>query len=164
MTSGNALEIVTEHEGSRSVVRLRGELDLSTENDVRREISAVLRSQNPQILLLDLSELAFTDSTGLGTMVWAHKQMTERGHQLWLAGPNPLVLRLLRITGLDKQLQLVTGDVTQGGAAEGPAARPAPVPEAASPPAARPAPVPEAASPPAAARPASPQAAPGTSP
>jgi anti-anti-sigma factor len=114
MTSGPALEIVTEHEGSRSVVRLRGELDLSTDNDVRREIGAVLHSHNPKILLLDLSGLTFTDSTGLGTMVWAHKQLTERGHQLWIAGPNPLLLRLLRITGLDKQLQLVSG----AGAAE----------------------------------------------
>ncbi len=131
MTSGSALEIVTQQQGPRSVLRLRGELDLSNDNDLRREIRGILHSHNPQILVLDLSELGFTDSTGLAAMVWAHKQMTERGHQLWLAGPNSLILRLLRISGLDKHLQLVT----EGGAADGPAGPPVPAAETPPPPA-----------------------------
>ncbi|MGE5289707.1 MAG: STAS domain-containing protein [Micromonosporaceae bacterium] len=114
MTSGSDLEIVTTHEGPRSVLQLRGELDLSNDDDVRKEIRDVLHSHDPEILVLDLSGLAFTDSTGLGTMVWAHKRMAERGNQLLLADPNSLILRLLRISGLDRQLNVVREDAAAG--------------------------------------------------
>ncbi len=132
MTSRSALEVLTQHHGPCSVLRLRGELDVSTDDDVRREIRAVLHSHNPQILVLDLSELAFTDSTGLATMVWAHKRMAERGHQLLLADPNSLILRLLHITGLDKELQLATEDITMRSPGAPTAAAPGTTPPAES--------------------------------
>jgi anti-anti-sigma factor len=108
MTTGPDLEILTAHQESRTVVRLRGELDLSNHDNVRREIGMAVRRHDPQTLVLELSGLSFTDSTGLATMVWAHKLMAERGHQLLLADPHPLVRRLLRISGLDNHLEIVT--------------------------------------------------------
>ncbi len=116
MTSRSALEVLTQHHGPCSVLRLRGELDVSTDDDVRREIRAVLHSHNPQILVLDLSELAFTDSTGL----------------LLLADPNSLILRLLHITGLDKELQLATEDITMRSPGAPTAAAPGTTPPAES--------------------------------
>ena len=129
MTSGSALEIVTTHDGPRSVLQLRGELDLSNDDDVRMEIRAVMHSHDPGILVLDLSGLAFTDSTGLGTMVWAHKRMAERGHQLLLADPNPLILRLLRISGLDRHLTVVSEEAAAEKTRSHPIARGRPAPE-----------------------------------
>jgi anti-anti-sigma factor len=101
------LATITEHHGQRSVLRLRGELDVSNTDHLRRAISSALE-RRPSILEVDLSELSFTDCAGLSVLVGAHKRLTGCGHQLVITGAQPIVRRLLHLTELDTYLHLST--------------------------------------------------------
>jgi anti-anti-sigma factor len=107
-TTSSHLAIITEHHGQRSVLRLRGELDAANEDRLRCAIRTVLDHHGPHVLVLDLTELGFTDCAGLSAIVWAHKHLARRGHELVLTGIQPFVRRLLNVTGLNQYLHLST--------------------------------------------------------
>jgi anti-anti-sigma factor len=103
------LAIVTEHHSQRSVLRPHGELDASNTDRLRRAISGALE-RHPPIIVVDLSELSFADCAGLSVLVWAHKLLARRGHELLITGAKPAVQRLLHLTDLDTYLHLSTPD------------------------------------------------------
>jgi anti-anti-sigma factor len=101
------LAIIAERHRQRSVLRLQGELDVSNRDRLRHAISSALE-RHPPILVVDLSGLNFTDCAGLSVLVWAHKRLAGRGHQLIITGANPIVWQLLHHAGLDTYLHLTT--------------------------------------------------------
>jgi anti-sigma B factor antagonist len=103
------LAIVTEYDGQRSVLRLQGELDASNRDQLHSTISSALRS-HPPLLVVDLSGLGFMDCAGLSVLVWARKRLAGCGHQLVITGAEPVVQRLLHLTGLDIYLCLSNTD------------------------------------------------------
>jgi anti-anti-sigma factor len=100
------LSIGVDHDGSTVVLRLHGELDLATAEQLRRRIRTVLAEHDPHRLLLDLAELTFADSSGLAVLVWAHKRLASRDRQLRLHHPHRQIRRILHITGLDTRLHI----------------------------------------------------------
>lgn len=100
------LAIVTVHCGQRSVLRLYGELDVTNKDSLRRAISSAMEKHHPQTLIVDLSALGFVDCGSLAVLVWAHARLAEQGHQLVITGGQPIVRRLLSLTGLDTYLYL----------------------------------------------------------
>lgn len=103
------LAIVTEHDGQRSVLRLRGELDASNRDHLRGAISSALEN-HPPLLVVDLSGLGFMDCAGLSVLAWAHKCLAGCGRHLVITGAEPAVQRLLQLTGLDMYLCLSNPD------------------------------------------------------
>ena len=99
------LAVTTCHRRRRSVLRLQGELDVCTKDQLRRAISSALR-HSPQLLVVDLSALGFMDCSGLSVLVWAHQRLGDQECQLLITGAQPIVQRLIRLTGLDTHLQL----------------------------------------------------------
>jgi anti-anti-sigma factor len=99
------LTIVTVHCGQRSVLRLHGELDVTNQDYLRRAIRSAMENR-PETLIVDLSALGFVDCGSLAVLVWAHVCLAEQGHRLVLTGGQPMVRRLLSLTGLDAYLQL----------------------------------------------------------
>lgn len=102
------LAISTECHGQRSVLRLRGELDAANQDLLRCVVRSVLDHHRPRVLVLDLSALGFADCAGLAAVLWAHKHLAGRGHELVLAGIQPPVRRLLNVTGLNTYLHVGT--------------------------------------------------------
>ena len=101
------LAIVTEHHSQRSVLRLRGQLDVSTRDLLRHAIDSALEGHLP-ILVVDLSELEFADCAGLSILVCTQKLLMAGGSELVTTGAKPIVRRLLQLTGLDTYLHLGT--------------------------------------------------------
>ncbi len=102
---GPGLAITIEHHGDRTVLRLHGELDVGNRESLWRVIRGLL-GPRPQTLVLELSALAFADCSGLSVLVRAHQQLAEHGHQLIVTPGQPIVNRLLRLTGLDTYLDV----------------------------------------------------------
>src|SRR5579863_1266441 len=109
MNPATHLAIVAEHDGQRSVLRLQGELDASNRDHLRSAISRALEN-HPPLLLVDLSGLGFMDCAGLSVLVWAHKRLAGCGQHLVITGTEPVVQRLLHLTGLDIYLCLSNTD------------------------------------------------------
>jgi anti-anti-sigma factor len=108
------LGIDIQRDGRTTILWLTGELDLATADELRRHVLLALDRHDPDRLLLDLSELSFTDSSGLAAMVWAHQLLTDRGRQLRLRCPRPLVRRALYITGLHTRLHITEAPPARG--------------------------------------------------
>jgi anti-sigma B factor antagonist len=87
------------------VIVLRGEHDLSTAAELKRSIlpTSVLGVD----VVIDLSEIAFMDSTVLSVLVHASEEAASRQHGFAVvASPKPAPSRLLDVTGIDKRLRI----------------------------------------------------------
>jgi anti-sigma B factor antagonist len=82
------------------VVSLAGELDLYNAEEVR---SALLDAcaAGPKVLVVDLEEVRFIDSTALGVLIEARSRMADR-QGFRLAAPGLETKRALEVSGLDR--------------------------------------------------------------
>jgi len=87
------------------VLRLEGELDVCGTDYLRQAIGNAL-SRAPKTLVADLSALGFADCAGLSVLVWAHNILAGQGHELIITGCQPIVRRLLTLTGLNMYLHV----------------------------------------------------------
>ncbi len=78
---------------------MRGEIDVATSPALREELYAIIDG-GAKVLVVDLSELGFIDSSGLGVLVAALKHMREQDGQLVLSGLAQPALRVFEITDL----------------------------------------------------------------
>ena len=86
------------------VVSLTGELDLYNAETVR---AALLDScaEEPQLLVVDLEDVRFIDSTALGVLIEARSRMANRG-AFRLAAPGLETRRALEVSGLDRHFSV----------------------------------------------------------
>jgi anti-anti-sigma factor len=75
------------------VIALRGELDVCTAADGLRELTALAATR--AWIIVDLAELAYLDCYCLSELTGLRAQVRRAGGDLMLAGPQPVVLRLL---------------------------------------------------------------------
>ena len=87
--------------GDVCVVKLGGELDLYNAQAVRKVLVEAC-SNGPQRVVVDLSEVEFIDSTGLGVLIEARMKLRNRQAFL-LAAPGLETRRALETSGLDRQ-------------------------------------------------------------
>lgn len=93
------------HEDGAFVVSLRGELDLSRGPDLEAVLLEAEQSDVTRILV-DLGELTFIDSTGLGVLVRAAARARSNGDRLRITSPQDQVASIFRLTELDTHLPL----------------------------------------------------------
>jgi anti-sigma B factor antagonist len=89
-----------------AVIRLTGEFDLATSDRLRDALLGQLDHGHPRNLVLDMSEVTFLDSTGLGVFMAAQQLAKRNEVQFVLAGSSERVRRLLEITQLDGVLAM----------------------------------------------------------
>jgi anti-sigma B factor antagonist len=92
------LEIV-ERSDDQVVARLGGDLDIVSSDDVKRELAGVLDS-GVSTLSLDLSDVRFVDSSGLGALVAVHRHAEASGARFAVRKVPSQVQRLFEITRL----------------------------------------------------------------
>ena len=99
-TQLGSFSIRFEREGGTVVVRVAGELDLTTAPELEHGLTSLIDGQGNMSVRLELGGLTFIDSTGLTALVRALKQARDRGGDLTLANPTPQTLRVLDMVGL----------------------------------------------------------------
>lgn len=91
---------VTASPSSRVVtVRPAGDLDLATTDDLRARLGEAA-TLSAYLVVLDLADVDFLDSTAVGVIVGAHKQLAAEGKHLVLCHVGAMPARVLQITGL----------------------------------------------------------------
>lgn len=89
----------------RIVVHVSGEVDLANAPELDEQLATVM-GQAPSQLVVDLTNVTFMDSTGLGVLVRALKRSRELEIRLDLIVTNERVLKVFGITGLDTVLPI----------------------------------------------------------
>lgn len=102
----NEFGVEVRTDGSAAVIVVRGELDLATSPELEQQLEQLWGSDT-QVLVIDLRELEFMDSTGLSIIVKAHQRLSEAGRKLSLVRGSQQVQRLLDLTGVSERLRLV---------------------------------------------------------
>lgn len=97
--------VEVHNEGRASVIAVGGELDLASSAALEAELGRVIGS-SVSLVIVDLRELQFMDSTGLSTLVKAHQRAEEVGKRLALIRGPQQVQRLLSLTGVAERLEL----------------------------------------------------------
>ena len=93
----------TDGDGSQ-IVAMTGELDIATAEQAYTYLSDVLDAweTDPVPVSVDLSGLTFCDASGLGVLARVARHAREAGRQLTLTAARPSLLKIMRITGLDR--------------------------------------------------------------
>jgi anti-sigma B factor antagonist len=91
---------VTTH-ADRTVVSVAGEIDLATQGLLRAQLNDLVVAGQVH-LVLDLSEVDFVDSTGLGALIGTRRRVHAFHGSLVLVIPNEAVMKVFTITGLEK--------------------------------------------------------------
>jgi anti-sigma B factor antagonist len=86
------------------VVRLAGELDLYNVDEVRDALIEACR-RRPDRVVVDLSEVEFMDSTALGALIEAERQVAQT-NGFALAAPGLQARRALETSGLDRHFSV----------------------------------------------------------
>jgi anti-anti-sigma factor len=92
--------IEVSKQGDAVVVRLGGELDLSTAGEVRRALFDSATASSGRVVV-DLAEVEFMDSTALAILLEVRGRLRE-GERLLLAAPGLEARRALELSGLDR--------------------------------------------------------------
>ena len=99
------LSITRADHGDRTVVHLGGEIDVYTAPLVREKLDEQIQAGRTD-LVVDLTDVTFLDSTGLGVLVGRLKLARTRGGSMRLVGTDDRVLKVFAITGLDKVFEI----------------------------------------------------------
>jgi anti-sigma B factor antagonist len=95
------LSLSTEDVDGARIVSVRGEVDVYSAPTLRKALQDSMDDEHPS-LLVDLSDIAFIDSTGLGVLVAGQNKSSELGGKVDIVCNQERVLKLFRITGLDE--------------------------------------------------------------
>ena len=101
MVTDEGLKIDLDRRKDHLLVSPDGEVDASTCGQLGEVLRTAVRDETGGHVVLDLSGVAFMDSSGLGVLLNAHRRMTRARRKLHLVVPDGPVRRLLRQTDLD---------------------------------------------------------------
>ena len=92
---------------SVKVLELTGILDGIRGNELRREVSGIL-ANGADILLIDMKEVKFIDSSGLGALVSAMQMVRNANGKLFVCSISDQVRMLFELTKMDRIFQTFT--------------------------------------------------------
>jgi len=101
----NGLTADVSTHGTQTVVALAGEIDLSNHVALRTALNDLIVGGSVD-LVLDLTDVTFMDSTGLGAMIGTRRRVHAFQGSLAIVLTNDAILRVFEVTGLDKVFDL----------------------------------------------------------
>lgn len=99
------LRIRVEQRDSAWIVRLAGSAHMDVSVTLREQLVDLVNENAPR-LILDLAELEFINSAGLGAIIAAHLRCRRHNGDVKVVAPRPAIQQLLSITRLTKILSV----------------------------------------------------------
>lgn len=99
------MEISISQQSEVTVVTVNGSVD-SADSESLQTLFNELFDQSQTRVVADLGQMDFVCSMGLGVLVRTYTSLRERGGFLRLARPQPVILKLIKMTGLDRLLPI----------------------------------------------------------
>ena len=93
-------------------VEVSGEIDIASAPAMRSHLNDCLAEGYTEITL-DLTEMTFIDSSGLGVLVGVMNRLRREGGRLIIRDPPPVAVQVLGVSGLTPSLEIVTTNPTE---------------------------------------------------
>ena len=87
-------------------IRLSGELDHHTADELREKATNAIERNEIRHIVLNLEDLSFMDSSGLGVIIGRYKQIKQVHGEMVVCAISPAIQRLFDMSGLFKILKL----------------------------------------------------------
>ena len=94
-------------EGEKLIITVMGDIDAYHSADFKKGIREKIGGFSGSKIVLDLSNVSYIDSAGLGSLVAILKDIRNAGKSLTLASLKPNVKRIFEMTRLDKVFKIV---------------------------------------------------------
>jgi anti-sigma B factor antagonist len=95
------LEISDSDVNGWTVVAASGEIDVATAPELREQLVTLIADGSTQVIM-DLENVDFIDSTGLGVLVGAVRRARAADGDVRLVCTNSRILKIFGVTGLDE--------------------------------------------------------------
>ena len=100
MAADGSFSAQVESRNGVTLLALRGELDMASVPTLNQHLADCGRD-GAEVIMLDIRDLSFIDSTGLGAILAASDHSKRNGHRFLMVGANRPARRLLEITGTE---------------------------------------------------------------
>jgi anti-sigma B factor antagonist len=104
MALGDELSVTVRRERGVVIAEVTGDIDVSTVARVREPLFELADGGQP--LIVDLNQVTFIDSTGLGVLIGAARRAAAHGASVHAVCSQPQALKLLWLTGVDRRIPL----------------------------------------------------------
>ena len=94
------MHILVKRQSGFVTAYLSGELDHHSAGDFKQQLDDVIRDIGDSDLVLDLKNLTFMDSSGLGVLLGRYKKLKSRGGSMYLKNPNSQVEKVFNVSGI----------------------------------------------------------------
>lgn len=84
------------------ILRLKGELDDVSVTDLRMRIANYIEDYQIKHLVLNLKDLSFLDSSGIGFIIGRYHQLKKKNGDIIISNVHPKIERIVYISGLAK--------------------------------------------------------------
>lgn len=104
MRERESVELIYENQELN--IKIKGDIDHHSAKRVRELIDAAIFSKKPYKIYMDLSEVEFMDSSGLGLILGRYTNATEIGAHFLLCNPNKRVKKILSLAGIERIMDI----------------------------------------------------------
>ena len=95
------------------VVKLYGEFDALGSAEIRPDLESIVLPASPKHVFLDLQEVVFIDSSGVGAIVFLYKRLRETSRLLSITGAHGQPRQLLELLRIHKAIPVAFGNAGQ---------------------------------------------------
>lgn len=104
----------TYKQGAVDVVQASDRIDAGYADELRPLVDAAVSNRQP-MLVVDLKDVPLIDSDGLEFLMDVRDLCLRRGGEFKLSGPGPLCQDILRVSGVDEDIEVVSSVVAAAG-------------------------------------------------
>ncbi|WP_019242108.1 MULTISPECIES: anti-sigma F factor antagonist [Bacillus] len=105
-----SLAINIENKGAVLCIRLMGELDHHSAEELKDQATNAIEKYKIKHIILNLEQLTFMDSSGLGVILGRYKQIKQKKGEMIVCSISPAVKRLFEMSGLFKIIALESSE------------------------------------------------------
>ncbi len=99
------LSVKLSKDTERALISVAGEVDVSNADELRAPLDTALDSSAASIEI-DIAQVSYIDSTGIGVLVGAARRAAEQGREFALLHPQANVERVLTLLGVIEELHV----------------------------------------------------------
>ena len=88
------------NDGSRVTAAITGDIDHHAARELREELDDVISRSRPELLIIDMENVGFMDSSGIGLILGRMRAVRANGGELLIKNTAREIAEVIRISGL----------------------------------------------------------------
>ncbi len=88
------------NDGKRMTAAFSGDIDHHAARDMRRELDEVIERSQPELLIIDMEQVGFMDSSGIGLILGRLRAVRAFGGDVIIKNARPEIAAVIRLSGL----------------------------------------------------------------